>query len=131
MKLTNKTDRKPIGYWARSKESATEEGLPWPGDWIDVSWSPVQRAAVVRYLQNRGDEGATYRGFSRCRLCGITNGSSERFDDVYVWPEGFAHYVEVHGVRPPKEFFDHVLWKAAREFGRHGEHSWHKDTEEE
>ncbi len=29
-------------------------------------------------------------------------------DGTYGWPQGFAHYVEAHGVRPPEEFVRHV-----------------------
>lgn len=29
-------------------------------------------------------------------------------DGSWVWPEGFAHYVEKHGVRPNKDFIGHL-----------------------
>jgi hypothetical protein len=28
---------------------------------------------------------------------------------VWVWPDGFAHYLQLHAVKPPQEFVDHVL----------------------
>ena len=30
-------------------------------------------------------------------------------DGTWVWPEGFAHSIEAHSVRPPQEFIDHLL----------------------
>ena len=38
-------------------------------------------------------------------------GGTDLSDGHYVWPFGFAHYVEAHGVKPPQEFIDHV-WRA-------------------
>ncbi|WP_437782765.1 hypothetical protein [Sorangium sp. So ce1097] len=35
-------------------------------------------------------------------------------DGTFVWPEGFAHYVKVHAVRPPKDFVRHVLREVQR-----------------
>ena len=34
-------------------------------------------------------------------MCDLTDGR-------WVWPQGFAHYVEVHGVRPPQAFLDDI-----------------------
>lgn len=44
-------------------------------------------------------------------------------DGIYVWPEGFAHYLERHAVRPPPEFVARAidnLWalRKAQERGR-------------
>jgi hypothetical protein len=45
---------------------------------------------------------------SFCRFgCGV-NGTIEQTDGVFVWPEGLAHYVEVHSVRLPEEFVEHA-----------------------
>lgn len=35
-------------------------------------------------------------------------------DGTFVWPEGFAHYLEEHAVRPPQEFVQHALDGARR-----------------
>lgn len=50
-------------------------------------------------------------GNSWCRFrCGETSmGNCELTDGVYVWPEGFLHYVQVHHVKPPQQFINHVL----------------------
>jgi hypothetical protein len=41
-------------------------------------------------------------------------GSTCRSDGTFVWPEGFAHYLEEHAVRPPQEFIQHALDGARR-----------------
>lgn len=43
-------------------------------------------------------------GYSRCRICNAQNGNLELTDDVFIWPEGLAHYVRDHAVRLPVEF---------------------------
>lgn len=119
-----------IGYWAADKDPAkcsyARKGisLPWPGDYVDTSWDPQERAAVVAYLESVHDVVA-WCGRSYCRLgCAesIAMGSTDKGDGVYVWPEGFAHYVEVHGVKPPQEFIDHVrklILISGRRLGSH------------
>ncbi|HWO26415.1 MAG TPA: ankyrin repeat domain-containing protein [Kofleriaceae bacterium] len=96
---------RPIGFW-RAGPEPDESGLPHPREVIDDGWSPAERARVVRYLR-RGHPIAAYLGYSHCRLeCGIPwhfMGSRDLSDGTWVWPEGYAHYVEHHGVRPPPE----------------------------
>ncbi|QRE00201.1 hypothetical protein [Burkholderia phage BCSR5] len=49
-----------------------------------------------------------YRGSSDCRCCRQRNGSREyvfRFEGIkWVWPEGYRHYIEEHGVEPDASF---------------------------
>jgi hypothetical protein len=75
---------------------------------VDPRWSSAERGAVIAYLK-RGRVSASYRGWANCRLCNLAVGSKDLTDGAYVWPEGFPHYVERHGVRPPQEFVNHVL----------------------
>lgn len=79
---------------------------------VDPSWSTIERALVLAYLaKGRLLPGGEF-GFSTCRLCGIHNGSAEFTDGVYVWPEGFAHHLREHGVKPPDvEFIKHATRK--------------------
>jgi hypothetical protein len=39
-----------------------------------------------------------YRGVSKCRLCGKSNGSLEFDFNGYTWPEGLIHYILEHNV---------------------------------
>jgi hypothetical protein len=93
-----------IGYW-RSRD---EPDLPDPREHVDPSWDPRERARVVAYL-TAAERVVQWRGLSPCRLCGCWNGSACLGDDAYNWPEGFAHYLEAHDVRPPAEFVAHAL----------------------
>jgi len=97
-----------IGYWGYPLVASR---YPDPQRLVG-RWAPARRAAVVAYLQ-RGALFERYGGYSFCRFaCGATSramGCRDRFDGAWIWPEGLAHYVEVHGVRLPERFIRHAL----------------------
>ena len=95
-----------VGFWYNENKPH----FPKAQDAVDRSWSPAERRAVLGYMQ-KVPRGQQYRGWSECRICGKHNGSCDMTDGVYTWPEGFAHYITEHGVRPPREFVDHCLRK--------------------
>jgi hypothetical protein len=95
--------RRALGYW----HSKYEPSLPNPKDFVDRNWDPGERELVAKYLE-QGQHFLAWMGLSDCRFCDVVTGPSCLCDDEYVWPEGFAHYVRVHGVRPPQEFVNHV-----------------------
>jgi len=99
-----------IGYWFNDHHP----DLPKPENYVDSNWRQVERDAMVRYLK-AGHVKASWRGWSNCRICNCMNGSQCLGDGTFVWPEGFAHYVEAHGVRPPDEFSKHVFDKVLSE----------------
>ncbi len=93
-----------IGYWSNDQHPE----YPHPTDWTDPSWDEDERDFVVQYLR-WGQVAHAYMGLSPCRVCDrLDNGSLELSDGVYLWPQGLAHYVTDHSVRPPQEFVDHV-----------------------
>lgn len=94
---------KKIGFWF----SIHEPSFPKPQNMIDLSWNKEERQKVIKYLEN-GKVSARYRGSSRCRFCGISNGSYDKTDNVFVWPSGLTHYLIEHGVKPDQEFIDHL-----------------------
>ena len=124
----------PIGFWFKQKPERPAwdtrplppdpDGLLWPGDVIDLTWDAAERAKVVEYLKT-AKVFMGWMGYSWCRLCAETEpprdpsehrlrdweclGSTDRFDGKFVWPDGYSHYVETHGVKPPQEFIDHAL----------------------
>lgn len=98
-----------VGFWY----SLQEHHLPQPQHHVDTTWDPAERDIVIAYIK-KGLRGSTYRGFSRCRFCQCPNGSSDQTDGTYIWPSGFAHYLEVHHVKPPQKFIDHVLKKVSQ-----------------
>lgn len=96
---------KLIGYWCGPGAAA---GWPDPSRFVDPAWEEIERDNVADYL-GRGFVVRAYMGYSPCRLCGKDNGCLELSDGVYVWPEGLAHYLIDHSVRPPEPFLSHAL----------------------
>src|SRR5262245_6831386 len=92
-----------IGYWGGERA----ESLPSPESFVDPGWDVDERDVVGSYLR-RGFVVRAYLGLSPCRICGGPNGSLELSDGTYIWPEGLAHYVIDHDVRPPEPFISHV-----------------------
>lgn len=98
--------------YARYTATFGEKGLPLPSDWVDTTWDLSERAIVMLYLKGAGKVFEQWRGNSWCRFgCPRLKGSTDLSDGTYVWPEDFVHYVEVHGIKPPDEFIQHVLTK--------------------
>jgi len=96
--------RSYIGFW----RSAYFPDLPDPEDFLDEGWNDEERARVALYLQC-AEVAESYRGSSKCRICGKSPlGSRELSDGIYRWPEGLAHYLTAHAVRPPEKFLEHV-----------------------
>jgi hypothetical protein len=96
-----------VGYWFNDQAPS---GLPRAQRLIGT-WD-ASRATVLDYLRS-GRVFASYRGYSFCRFsCGIASrqmGHRDLSDGVFVWPEGLAHYLEVHQVRLPEPFVAHAL----------------------
>lgn len=100
-----------VGFWKPTDDryaSPEDKLFPKVETMVDPSWDPKERQIVLDHVKN-GDNCAQYRGWSDCRVCGTRNGSCDLTDGFYVWPEGFAHYIEEHSVRPPQDFIDHCL----------------------
>ena len=128
-------DLRGIGYW----KSPEEPFLPDPHAFVDPSWDANERATVIAYLRAgevavewcgssmcRFDCGvdpsspavvelktavpdADIARLTRVVFAREVMGSHDMTDGTFIWPEGFAHYLEVHAVRPPAEFVNHVL----------------------
>lgn len=94
-----------IGFWRSVKDARPV--LPDPRDFVDPAWDASEREMVVAYLR-AGRRVRPQMGSARCRLCGSSTGSAEQTDGTHLWPEGYAHYVAEHAVRPPAEFVEHV-----------------------
>ncbi len=99
-----------VGFWTKRPEEPKEDGLLWPGDLVDPGWDRQLALKVVDYLASQPVI-LRYRGSSWCRLCPdrLSLGSAEHSDGTYRWPQGFGHYVLLHGVKPPEPFLSHVL----------------------
>ena len=106
-------NRNFIGYWAPLPGFCAMKNnfqLPRPQDFVDESWDADERALIVQRLKS-GTTFVYWMGYSYCRLCDESGMGTECFtaDGSWIWPEGFAHYIEKHGVRPPQKFVDYLL----------------------
>jgi hypothetical protein len=104
---------KAVGWWITSLADAS---LPAPQELVgELPWQ--SRIRLTQYLDN-GLHLVQGRGHSWCRFsCGIKDsrmGSWDLTDGHWVWPQGLAHYVEVHGVVLPEEFVSHALSEPVR-----------------
>jgi len=97
---------KMLGFW-RSKN---EPLLPDPAKFIDDLWDKEERLIVSRYLKSAqilsASPGSSWCRF-RCKRKHV--GSVTYTDGKYVWPEGLAHYIDVHFIRLPDEFIEHAI----------------------
>ena len=108
-----------VGYWRPLPDAKYsdpgDELLPDPRTLVDASWDPCIKGQIVSYLR-AGKVTCWCAGHSYCRFrCGTPDdmmGSYEYTDGVWVWPEGLAHYVEVHSVRLPADFEYHMQQRA-------------------
>lgn len=102
-----KSGLKRVGFWW----SDLEPDLPHPRDFVDPDWDASERKKVIAYLK-QSYELHRYKGLSWCRLgCpGIPRdiGSLDLTDGVWVFPQGFIHYVRRHKLKPPEAFLDHI-----------------------
>jgi hypothetical protein len=96
-----------IGYW----HSLHEPEFPHPQDFVDADWDAATRKKIIAYLKNAPFLPKVVTEESWCRFnCGkIANGSREHTDGKYVWPEGLAHYLEMHQVRLPDVIVNDML----------------------
>jgi len=110
MQEFDRTKLIPIGFW-RDPQNDNTKDYPDPQSWVDKHWEARERAQVAAYLRD-GRVVTTWRGYPSCRFnCWTPRkklGSRDLSDGVYIWPEGLAHYVEKHRVRPPEHFLSHV-----------------------
>jgi hypothetical protein len=117
--------RKKVGFFAPSKPVSYGKQLdvlayfldswfkvqkfPRAEDCIDSTWNQTERFRVVAYLKDPKHNVFAEYGTALCRLCNADLGCRTYHDHVYEWPEGFAHYLSHHDVRPPLSFIEHVL----------------------
>lgn len=95
----------------------------------DVPQAHVDRAAhvpgerlhqVIAHLRAAPPLGAP-EAFAahRCAICGTMVGPGVRSDEVFVWPAGSEHYIEVHGIWPWEPMDDpwaaYTRWQAEME----------------
>lgn len=105
---------KKFGYW--KSDCRLDAHLPNPVEFVDVDWSADERDDVLLAI-GRAAVANRWKGWSNCRMCGKMNGSACMTLNGWVFPEGLAHYIRDHGVRPPNEFVSSVLNRNIKPMG--------------
>ena len=85
-----------IGYW---KKDLFDERFALPHDFVG-KYEPTRKAALLDHLQS-GTQFLVWRAETCCHLCEAHIGWAELTDGRLAWPEGLAHYVEMHDVVLP------------------------------
>ena len=97
-------NKRIFGHWSEGSEGLKEVKLQQDG-----TFKGTEEYFLVLKFLNNPDSKKHYKGMSICRVCGIQNGSAENHRAGYVWPEGYAHYITEHNVKPPKSVIDLAL----------------------
>lgn len=107
-----------IGYWRSADDNIVDENSHYPSvhDYIKPElWSEKYggneiKQLVIDYLESFKLINHQM-GYSGCRICGVLNGTAERSDGEFVYPEGYTHYIKEHDVIPPKKIvFNALRW---------------------
>ncbi len=94
------------GFWC----SADYPNLPMPvAD--DKPWPGKDAFLIALAEKEKSVQPTLYRGVSLCRICNGRTGNAEFELGGWVWPDGFAHYVTMHHVRPSLAFQEFVVGK--------------------
>lgn len=96
------------GFWL----SKYEPDLPTPK--ARDSPAPDQQEVLNRLSKREASaQEVFYKGWSTCRICGCSNGTSEFKFRGWTWPIGLRHYIEKHNVRVSPEFKTFLFPKEA------------------
>lgn len=97
------------GFW----HSEGEPDLPKPkvmakaSEWVKTG-GPEKFARLLNKVQTRARK-RHFKGWSTCRICGRSNGSSEFSYKNVVWPSGLMHYIVDHNVKPSDQFIKFII----------------------
>jgi len=103
-----------MGYWRteeEEEEGGGEPAWPHPRDFIDDSWDVEERDRVITYVDSAYIL-CGWLGPAPCRL-GCPDftydmGNHDLTDGTWLFPEGYAHYLRHHGLKPDEAFLAHV-----------------------
>ena len=94
--------RKPVGFWK------PPSFYPDPHDFVNEDWDEAEKQLVLDHIESDKHERVGCFGWAPCRMCDkVDNGVYDIWDSEWIWPEGLAHYIREHAVKPPQEFIDH------------------------
>ena len=93
---------KKIGYWRNSEDEKSD--LPYP---CKSSLNKDLQEKVIKFLM-QGVKTRSYKGWSSCRICGKSNGSSDMRNGEFEYPEGYVHYIQDHNIQPDENLIKHL-----------------------
>lgn len=97
-----------VGFWRSDREPSLTD----PRELVDQGWDAAERQSVIEYLEGSHYMPIAQGGPSWCRFgCSprpADIGTQDLTDGTWVFPEGLAHYIRSHGVKPPAEFLKHI-----------------------
>ncbi len=110
------------GFWAcDDSKPDTDNDMPWPVK-AEAKMLGLDRfLSRLDHIQNKlriNLDLKSYMDESICRLCDQDNGSDEYWltinagtceEKVWIWPEGYMHYLTVHNVHPTNAFYNVVM----------------------
>jgi len=99
-----------VGFWKTKSAPKKRCAKKWT--------SGKQKRAVLAFIK-AGTVVNTSKGWANCRLCGAKLGCSDLLLPTgnFLCPAGFEHYIEKHGIKPPKKFIDAaVTWYTETEW---------------
>lgn len=93
------------GFWAADPDKIEVFPFPKPNimHWIEKD-EFIKKLTIVENKARKN----TYKGFSRCRICKIPNGSITYTYSNWRWPSGFKHYIKQHNIKPSQEFISFI-----------------------
>jgi hypothetical protein len=97
-----------IGYWHEPGSGRLPAD---PARLVRPHWAGPLRGHIIDYVRT-GHKLIGYMGSSFCRFgCGEPRarlGLWDLTDGVWLWPQGLAHYLDVHGLALPDAFLAHA-----------------------
>ena len=99
---------KRVGFW----QSEREPDLPHPRDYVDPAWDAQERDRVIDYLDRSYWPPYLMFGYALCRMGCPPDppdiGTQDLTDGTWIFPEGLAHYIRHHALKPPSDFLEHI-----------------------
>lgn len=93
------------GFWTR-------ENKPQPHHLTKIEQFRTDKfVKLLKKVQSKARE-IHYKGWHTCIICKEKVGTVDYLLEKWIWPEGYIHYIEKHGVNPTKRFKNFIITRA-------------------
>lgn len=98
-----------FGVWV--KHESDDERFPVMNDLIDPNWSFSEKPLLIKYLRSAPIVISTLLKPTHCSRCDKKLGDPGCWltDNVWLWHNCLAHYVEKHSIRLPDRMVKHIV----------------------